>query len=201
MEIEAKAPLFAHFIETLSGISTIRTYLWGEAYQAKSRALTHSSQRPLYLLFSLQRWLELVIGLAVAGFAVVLSGTVIAATDTNRLGAGFVGLALLNLVTLSENLQSLLLQWTLLETSIGAVARIRDFEQNAKSENLEGETSIPPDNWPAQGGVEFREIVAHYTDDRPVLNKISFTARPGQKIAICGRTGRQVLCCRLGGIS
>lgn len=190
MEIEAKAPLFAHFIETLSGISTIRSYAWEEQYQSKSRTLTNSSQKPLYLLFSLQRWLELVIGLSVAGFAVVLSGVVVAVTDTNSLGAGFVGLALLNLVTLSENLQALILQWTVLETSIGAVARIRDFEMNATSENKEGESGVPPEDWPNNGVVEFRNVVASYTEDRPVLDKISFTVTTGQKVAICGRTGR-----------
>ena len=190
MEIEAKAPLFAHFIETLSGISTIRSYAWEEHYQSKSRVLTNSSQKPLYLLFSLQRWLELVIGLTVAGFAVVLIGIVVAVTDTNSLGAGFVGLALLNLVTLSENLQALILQWTVLETSIGAVARIRDFERNAASEHKKGEGEVPPADWPSQGVVEFRDVVASYTEDRPVLKNISFTANPGQKVAICGRTGR-----------
>lgn len=190
MEIEAKAPLFTHFIATLSGISTIRSFGWEEQYQSKSRTLTNNSQVPLYLLFSLQRWLELVVGLTVAGFAVVLVGVMVAVTKMNALDAGFVGLALLNLVTLSENLQALIIQWTVLETSLGAVARIKDFAESTVSENTDSENGVPPEKWPQQGAVEFKDVTASYTEDRPVLNKISFTFNAGQKIAICGRTGR-----------
>lgn len=190
MEIEAKSPLFTHFIETLSGISTIRSYAWEEQYRAKMRRYTNDSQKPFYLLFSLQRWLELVIGLSVAGFAVVLVGVAVGATNTDSLGAGFVGLALLNVVTLSENLQGLILQWTVLETSIGAVARIRDFEKSTPSENKEGESGVPPEDWPDKGVVEFKDVVASYNEDRTILNGVSFTAAAGQKIAVCGRTGR-----------
>src|SRR3972149_9716455 len=40
-----------------------------------------------------------------------------------------------------------------------------------------------------KGKVEFNEVSHEYEDGVPVLNKVSFTAEPGQTIAIVGPTG------------
>ena len=42
---------------------------------------------------------------------------------------------------------------------------------------------------PLRGAVEFRDITFAYVQDRPVLHGISFTAQPGQVIALVGHTG------------
>ena len=42
---------------------------------------------------------------------------------------------------------------------------------------------------PLRGAVEFRDITFAYIQDRPVLHGISFTAQPGQVIALVGHTG------------
>jgi len=42
---------------------------------------------------------------------------------------------------------------------------------------------------PVAGRIEFRNVSFGYTKDRPVLNDISFVARPGQTIALVGETG------------
>ena len=78
MEIEAKSPLFSHFIETLSGLATIRAFGWQRQYKEKNQQLLEASQKPFYLLFCVQRWLELVVGLVVAGLATLLVGVVVA---------------------------------------------------------------------------------------------------------------------------
>jgi ATP-binding cassette subfamily C (CFTR/MRP) protein 1 len=47
-----------------------------------------------------------------------------------------------------------------------------------------------PENWPAKGKLEIVDLSMKYRENLPlVLNKISFTVSPGQKIGICGRTG------------
>jgi ATP-binding cassette subfamily B protein len=49
----------------------------------------------------------------------------------------------------------------------------------------------PPDATPAVlfGRVEFRNVSFAYVADRPVLRDVSFTAEPGQTVAIVGHTG------------
>jgi ABC-type multidrug transport system fused ATPase/permease subunit len=160
LDIEAKAPLVTHFLETLSGLATIRSYKWEQNYRQRNSKLLNDSQRPFYLLYSIQRWLELVIAMMVAGFAVVLVGVAVATRGS--LSAGFVGLALLNIVTFTENLQGLIMQWTVLETSIGAVSRIRTFKATVESEHQENETVVPPKEWPERGAIEFNDVVASY---------------------------------------
>lgn len=159
LDIESKAPLFSHFLESLSGLVTIRSYGWAEKYCVRNAKHINDSQRPFYLLFCIQRWLELVVGLSVAGLAVLLVGVAVA--TKGQISAGFIGVALVNIVTFSENLHALLTHWTVLETSIGAVSRVRTFAMTP-SENLPGETDYPPNNWPDKGGIEFKDVVASY---------------------------------------
>src|SRR5690606_16232818 len=39
------------------------------------------------------------------------------------------------------------------------------------------------------GSVEFRDVVFGYSPDRPVLNNVSFTVKPGETVALVGPTG------------
>lgn len=63
LDLEAKAPLFSHFMETLSGLITIRAFNWQEAFRERHVELMDKSQKPYYLMFCVQRWLSLVLGL------------------------------------------------------------------------------------------------------------------------------------------
>lgn len=48
----------------------------------------------------------------------------------------------------------------------------------------------PPADWPQQGELVLREVEMRYQENLPlVLNKISCTIRPKEKIGIVGRTG------------
>ena len=189
MEIEIKSPLFSNFLETLSGLVTIRAFGWEDAYRRRNLELVKTSQKPFYLLFCVQRWLELVVSLTVAGFAVLLVG--IAVATRGNISAGFIGVALINIVTFSENIQSLIMHWTVLETSLGAVSRIRSFTSTTESENLPLEDTVPPKDWPSTGGIEFRGVTASYSKDtlRPALKDISISIPGGQKVGVCGRSG------------
>ncbi len=52
--------------------------------------------------------------------------------------------------------------WTQMETSLGAIARVKGFEEGTMSENLPGEKDTPAENWPSEGAIEFRDISASY---------------------------------------
>lgn len=55
LDLEAKAPLYAQFTDTLAGIATIRAFGWQNASKAENDRLLDNSQRPFYLLFCVQR--------------------------------------------------------------------------------------------------------------------------------------------------
>lgn len=188
MDLEAKAPLYSLFEESLSGLATIRAFGWQSSLSNKNDTLLDRSQRPFYLLFAAQRWLTLVLDLIVAAVAVLLIVLVVELRGT--VAAGGVGLALLNVIQFSQNVKLLVTFWTTLETQIGSVTRIRSFTEGAvPSEDLPGEDNPPPTDWPAQGSVEFKKVSAAYNDTDLVLKEVSLSIEAGEKVAICGRTG------------
>lgn len=188
LDIEAKAPLFSHFLDTLDGISCIRAYGWTESYKQRNCDVLNTSQKPYYLLWCIQRWLTLVLDLFVAAIAILL--VALATTIRGRM-SGFLGLALFNIVTFSTTLQTVVTEWTRVETAIGAISRIRSFVSSTPNENLAREMRQVPKDWPAQGAISFKDVSASYeSNHQPVLSNLTISIEPGEKIAICGRSGR-----------
>ncbi|KAL4758550.1 uncharacterized protein BDW70DRAFT_170256 [Aspergillus foveolatus] len=188
MEIEAKSPLFSNFMELLNGLVTIRAFNWAEQYKLRNRALLAESQRPYYLLYAVQRWLSLVLDMTVAGFVLVLMG--IAVGTMHSTNASSLGLALVNVVSLSASVKALITDWTVLETSLGAVTRVKHFAESTESEDMVQERDLPPEDWTSGGTVEYRNVSAFYRDpSKPVLKNLSFRVKKGEKVAIVGRSG------------
>lgn len=156
IQIEAKAPLYNRFIETISGLPTIQVFSWQKRLQTSTYALLDLSQRPFYLLFCIQLWVNLVLSLIVAGLAVVLVALVV--TLTEKTNAGFVGVALVTIMNFNTSLTNLIKYWTMLETSMGAIARIKCFVRDVQAE---GEPAAPVTLdicWPEQGRIEISDI-------------------------------------------
>ncbi|KAL5315776.1 hypothetical protein ACEPPN_016647 [Leptodophora sp. 'Broadleaf-Isolate-01'] len=172
LDIEAKAPLYSNFLECLNGLVTIRAFGWGKALEQRNLEILDQSQRPFYQLFLVQRWLVLVLDLVVAAIAVLLMVLVVALRG--KLSAGFVGVALLNVILFSQSLKLLLTFWTEVETHIGAIARIKSFTTNAETEDLPSENQA---------------LLILTTPGELVLKDITLSIPAGQKVGICGRTG------------
>ncbi|PYI12596.1 hypothetical protein BO78DRAFT_392440 [Aspergillus sclerotiicarbonarius CBS 121057] len=187
LDLEEKAPLFSHFTDCLSGLVTLRAFGWQHALQEKNDTLLDRSQRPFYLLYAIQRWLTLSLDMVVAGIAVLL--IVLVVVLRGSISAGYVGVALLNVIQFSQSIKLLITFWTNLETHIGSIQRVRSFTENVPSEDLPTENHEIPPNWPSKGGIEFKSLSAEYRPSEPVLSDVSLTIRSGEKVGICGRTG------------
>ncbi|CZR60647.1 related to multidrug resistance protein [Phialocephala subalpina] len=186
LDLECKSPLFTHFTETLEGLSTIRAFGWQKHFAEENIKRLDTSQRPYYLLYCIQRWLNLVLLLIVGVMA-----TAVMALATNLHGStsgGRLGISLSSIVMFNAYLALFMQFWTQLETSLGAVARVKGFEESTESEHKEQETFEPPENWPTRGEIELKNVSASY-GDVPALRNVTFTIKPGEKIGICGRTG------------
>lgn len=144
----------------MQGLTTIRAFGWSEAYVQQSFARLDPSQKPYYLLFCVQRWLLLVLALIVTGLEVLLAGLAIALRT--RVSAGLVGLALIQVTTLTQGMSELVMQWTEMETSLGAVSRISRFMQDTPKEDHLDEGETAPGEWPAEGSITFEDVDATY---------------------------------------
>ncbi|KAI4197560.1 MAG: hypothetical protein LQ348_002135 [Seirophora lacunosa] len=187
LDLEAKSPLYCQFTEIMAGLTTVRAFGWQHALEKKNRYLLDQSQRPFYLLFAVQRWLQLVLDLLVAAVAVML--IILVVELHGFLSAEYVGIALLNVILFGQHLKLVLQYWTLLETHIGAVSRVRNFSSTVAVENGPSEDGSPPKDWPASGAIEFRNVHASYDDARNVLKNLTLSIRAGEKVGVCGRTG------------
>ena len=200
LDLEAKSPLFSQFIESLSGLVTIRAFGWASIFEKQNLVLLDASQKPFYLLFCIQRWLELALDLTVTGLSVILMVMIVKLRS--EVGAGYVGLAILNVITFSQSLSDILRNWTNLETSIGAIARIRAFvattaNENRPEENLQvlldsAGSASPSTTWPPMGAIEFHNVSASYktgSNQKLAIRNLCMSIRAGEKVGICGRSG------------
>ncbi|KAI8175262.1 ABC transporter atnG [Colletotrichum sp. SAR 10_66] len=187
LDIEHKAPLYTQLIETLEGLATIRAFKWEDAFEAANMHRLDDSQRPSYLLSCLQRWLTFAVDMTITVIALIL--IVLVTTLREQIGPAFIGIALNNVLSFSGVIKALITSWVMLEVSLGAVARVRNFAANTKPEGASDELREPEGEWPSRGGVELRDVTASYLSGGTVLKGISMSIEPGQKVAICGRTG------------
>lgn len=160
LEIERKAPLYTQITETLEGLPTIRAFGRERRAEEKMWRILDDSQRPLYLLYCLQRWLIFCIDMIITLLALVLVALV--TTLRGEVGPGYMGIALTNIMSFSVTMKGLMLTWTMLEVSIGAIARVKRFVGDVKSEG-DSELSVRPrESWPDRGAVVFRNVSASY---------------------------------------
>lgn len=130
----------------------------------------------------------MVLDLVVAALATILMAIIVSLR--HKIDPGLVGLGLLNVMSFNTSLSMVIKMWTYTETSIGAIARVRDFENNTKSEVKPIESNTPPPGWPTSGAIEMRNFAASYTESSDlVVQGINLTIQPGEKLGICGRSG------------
>lgn len=158
--IEHKAPLYSHFLESINGLATLRAFGWIRPYTEKSMTLLDNAQKPSYLLYCIQRWLTLVLDLAVAALTILLM--TLAVVLRGKINPSLLGIALVNMMDLGNNLKGIVVQWSTLETSLGAVTRIKSFTENTPSENLPEESKLPDSEWPAHGIVNIQNVSVQY---------------------------------------
>ncbi|KAM0240790.1 hypothetical protein ACHAP5_007825 [Fusarium lateritium] len=190
LDIEAKAPLYNHVLETVAGASTIRAFGWQVEYAERNSRFIDTSQRVSYMQESVQNWLSFVLDIIVAILAVALVGMVV--TWPHLFDAGSVGVSLVMLISFSNLLTRLLKAWTSMESSIGAVSRVKRFVADTESENdrESGRDTVLPERWPLNGKLSLEDVFAsHKPNFEPVLRGISLSISAGEHIAICGRTG------------
>lgn len=162
LDIEYKAPLLSHLIETVDGLSTIRAFGWQSHFINKNMQLLDDSQRPSYLLYCLQRWLTFAVDMLVAGLALVL--VVVTTTLRERIGPGNMGIALSQILAFGATVKAAITSWILLEVALGAIARVRSFASETESENPVGEqvTDESVSGWPSNGVIAIESATASY---------------------------------------
>lgn len=102
----------------------------------------------------------MVLDLFVAAIATILVGFALGFSNTATQGS--IGLAMLNLMEFNQSLSMLINSWTGLETSLGAIARLKNFLAETKSEISDNDGDEPPLSWLQGGSINFKNVTAKY---------------------------------------
>lgn len=142
----------------MKGLATLRSFGWLDDSIARNNSLLDNSQRPAYLLAMIQRWLAFTLNCVITVLAVVIvtMGTQLSSNT------GLTGASLVTLMTFGNTLMWLIRNYTQLETSLGAINRLKTFSENVKAEGKEGEDIKPDESWPQRGEISICGVSASY---------------------------------------
>ncbi|SMR46130.1 unnamed protein product [Zymoseptoria tritici ST99CH_1E4] len=186
--IEAKAPLYSYFQESIAGAVTIRAFKQQQHHWQHFCDLLDASQRPRYLQNCIQHCLEFALSTTSAGLGVTVVAIMV--TWHKEFSAGDAGVSLVIVIGFGSMLVRLVTNWTKMESSIGAIARVMRFVNEASTEVGQSDTTPSP-TWPSAGAISFDRMTASYDQNRKsrILEQISIKIEPHQHVAICGHSG------------
>eukprot|EP01091_Cochliopodium_minus_P010616 TRINITY_DN2850_c0_g1_i3.p1 TRINITY_DN2850_c0_g1~~TRINITY_DN2850_c0_g1_i3.p1 ORF type:complete len:720 (-),score=229.12 TRINITY_DN2850_c0_g1_i3:506-2665(-) len=188
LESVYRSPIISHVQQSLNGLLSIRSFSQESRFFDMNNLKVDEWIRSSYPFWALSRWfamrLDFVSSFIVAGACLVAIGL----KSTNPASAGLA-------ITYSM-LMSTFFQWAIRnmvesENYMTSVERILHYSNNVPMEPPAIlESNRPPENWPSEGKIEFKNVYVKYRPSLPpVLKNINFTVRPREKIAIVGRTG------------
>lgn len=186
----SKSPIYAHFQESLGGISTIRAYRQQERFNYLNESGIDLNLRAYFPSVSANRWLA--VRLEFIGSVIILcaSGLSIATIGSGHVTAGTIGLAMSYALQITQSLNWIVRMTVEVETNIVSVERIMEYCDLPSEAPAIIENSRPPAHWPHDGRVEFNNYSTRYRPELDlVLKNINLSIKPQEKIGIVGRTG------------
>lgn len=190
MDSIRRSPLYAHFSESLVGVSTIRAFRCIDRFSNSNARMLDRSVKFYYAQFFCERWLVTrthIIGaiiVAISGsFAVLMKG---------QIPAAYAGLALSYSIQIKQVLGRGIRAFTDAEAQMNNIERIVHYGKNLPREHsVRQKVQFQNLNdWPEDGSIVFNKVQMRYRPELPlVLRDIELNIRPGEKIGVVGRTG------------
>ncbi|PHH83725.1 hypothetical protein CDD82_3799 [Ophiocordyceps australis] len=187
----SRSPIYAHFQESLGGVSTIRAYRQQERFELENEWRVDANLRAYFPSISANRWLAVrlefigaIVILGAAGFAVV------SVANNGKLTSGQVGLSMSYALQITTSLNWIVRQTVEVETNIVSVERVLEYARlpSEAPEIVPG--NRPPVSWPAKGAVDFKNYSTRYREGLDlVLKDVNLDIKSHEKIGVVGRTG------------
>lgn len=186
-----RSPIYAHFQESLGGVTTIRAYRQQNRFSLENEWRVDANLRAYVPSIIANRWLAVrlefigsVIILFAAGFAIM------SVAARSGLTPGMVGLSMSYALQITQSLNWIVRQTVEVETNIVSVERVLEYARLPSEAPEVIHRHRPPISWPAKGGVQFNNYSTRYREGLDlVLKNINFTIKPHEKIGVVGRTG------------
>lgn len=187
----SRSPIYAHFQESLGGISTIRAYRQQQRFLLENEWRVDSNLKAFFPSISANRWLA--IRLEFLGAVVILASAsfaIISVVSGSNLSAGMVGLAMSYALQITSSLNWIVRQTVEVETNIVSVERVLEYSRLPSEAPEINPRNRPPASWPANGAIQFNNYSARYREGLDlVLKNIKLDIKSHEKIGVVGRTG------------
>ena len=185
-----RSPIYAHFQESLGGVSTIRAYRQAARFATENEWRIDMNQKAYFALFSANRWLA--VRLEFIGSFIILSAASLSiiALITSGTSAGIVGLTMSYALQITQSLNWIVRQTVEVETNIVSVERVLEYSRLPSEAPEIIKDHRPGPSWPNRGEIEFSNYSARYRESLPIILKnINLKVLPKEKIGVVGRTG------------
>ncbi|KAG5191528.1 P-loop containing nucleoside triphosphate hydrolase protein [Tribonema minus] len=184
-----KSPIYAHFTESVAGVSTIRAFAAQQRFLRESFRRVDACNRAHFNLWVSNRWFNIRVQLIGASVA-LLAGAFLVYWGKDHIAATTAGLALLYALNFTDALKYLVREHALLEMQMNSVERVIEFTQIPQEAPPVVEGRRPPPNWPQHGAIQFTDLTLQYPSaTTPVIEGMTFNVEPRTRIGIVGRTG------------
>jgi ATP-binding cassette subfamily C (CFTR/MRP) protein 1 len=191
LESISRSPIYAHFGESLGGLSTIRAFQQQERWAWENEHRVDNNMKAAFPSIHANRWLG--IRLEFMGALVVFttaSLSILTVINGGGLTAGLVGLTMSYALQITQSLNWMVRLSVEVETNIVSVERVLEYANlpSEAEEIIPGHR--PPSTWPSKGGIDFKGFSMRYRPGLELsLKGITLNVKPQEKIGVVGRTG------------
>ncbi|XP_022918682.2 ATP-binding cassette sub-family C member 4-like [Onthophagus taurus] len=182
-----RSPVYTHMNTSLQGLSTIRAFREQTSFVEvfDNYQDIHTSTWFMYLS-SIHAFGFLIDALCVVLVFIVTFSFFIVEESS----AGIAGLAITQSIMMMEITQWCIRQFCEMTNNMTSVERITEYLELDVDGNDVKRDTVPDEKWPEFGGIEFDKVSLRYDPaGEPVLKKLTFKIKPGEKVGIVGRTG------------
>lgn len=186
-----RSPRFAHFKETLQGLTVLRAYSKQGVFYADFLEALAENQRMFYGMCRVNRWFSIRIPLL---SGVIATGVVVGIAVGARegvLAAGTAGLVLKYSLEFWGSMNWAIRAFSEAESKLTSVERLTHYARLEREPRLLIENTLSEAHqWPLAGEIVFDRVHARYDASLPkVLRGVTFRVPQGTSVGIIGRTG------------
>lgn len=190
LESVSKSPIYAHFQETLTGVSVIKAYDQAQRFSFLNQYKMDVNMSAYHPSVTANRWLA--VRLEFLGSFIILgsSGLLILTLRTGKVTPGLVGLSVSYALQVTQALNWIVRMTVDIESNIVSVERVMEYAALPHEAPEVIDDKRPSTNWPFNGEIQFKNYSTRYRSDLDlVLRDINLSVKKKEKIGIVGRTG------------